>query len=105
MYLEDEVADLNLNFSRYSINSLKHHFTSRLSTQLIKNLNFNIIYKHAERTQGLSYNVWDASIVLNSKQFEFSATASNIFDADYLETGIVPMPPSNVLIGLRYKFN
>ena len=105
MFLEDEVADLNLNFSRYSINSLKHHFTSRLSTQLIKNLNFNIIYKHAERTQGLSYNVWDASIVLNSKQFEFSATASNIFDADYLETGFVPMPPSNVLFGLRYKFN
>ena len=105
VFIEDEVADLNLNFSRYSINSLKHHFTSRLSTQLIKHLNFNVIYKHAERTEGLSYNVWDASIVLTSKQFEFTAIASNIFDADYIESGIIPMPPSNVLFGLRYKFN
>jgi iron complex outermembrane receptor protein len=104
VFLEDEVADLNLNFSRYSINSLKHHFTSRLSTQLVKNVNFNVIYKHAERTEGLSYNVWDTSLVLTSKQFEFTAMASNIFDADYIETGFVPMPPSNVLFGLRYNF-
>ncbi|GAA4966451.1 TonB-dependent receptor plug domain-containing protein [Algibacter aquimarinus] len=104
VFLEDEVADLNLNFSRYSINSLKHHFTSRLSTQLVKNINFNVIYKHAERTEGLSYNVWDTSIVLTSKLFEFTAMASNIFDAEYIETGFVPMPPSNVLFGLRYNF-
>ena len=104
VFLEDEVADLNLNFSRYSINSLKHHLTSRLSTQLTKYAGFNIIYKHAERTQGLSYNVWDASVVLTSKQFEFTAIASNIFDANYIETGFMPMPPSNVLFGLRYNF-
>ena len=104
VFLEDEVGDLNLNFSRYSINSLKHHFTTRFSTQLVKNINFNVIYKHAERTQGLSYNVWDASLVLTAKQFEFTAIASNIFDTDYIETGFVPMPPSNVLFGLRYNF-
>jgi iron complex outermembrane receptor protein len=104
VFLEDEVADLNLNFSRYSINSLRHHFTSRLNTQLAKYASFNIIYKYAERTQGLSYNVWDASIVLTSNQFEFTAIASNIFDADYIETGFVPMPPSYVLFGLRYNF-
>lgn len=105
VFLEDEVADLNLNFSRYSINSLKHHFTTRLSTQLLKNINFNVIYKHAERTEGLRYNVWDTSVVITSKQFEFTAIASNIFDADYIETGFVPMPPSNVLFGFRYNFN
>ena len=104
-FIEDEVGDLNINFSRYSINSLKHHFTSRLSTQLIKNVNFNIIYKHAERTAGLSYNVWDSSMVITAKQFEFTITAANIFNEDYIETGFVPMPPSNVLFSLRYSFN
>jgi vitamin B12 transporter len=103
-FIEDEVGDLSLNFSRYSINSLKHHFTSRLSTQFVKNLNFNVIYKHAERTSGLSYNVWDTSLVLTLKQVEFTATASNIFNEDYIEQGIIPMPPSNVLFGLRYNF-
>ncbi len=105
VFLEDEVANLNINFSRYSINSLKHHFTTRLTTHLKKNLNVNVIYKYAERTAGLSYNVWDASIVLTLKQFEFTTTASNIFNTDYIESGIIPMPPSNVLFGLRYHFN
>ncbi|GAA4295084.1 TonB-dependent receptor [Aestuariibaculum suncheonense] len=103
-FMEDKIGDINLDFSRYSINSLKHHFTSRLSTRVTKNINFNVIYKYAERTQGLSYNVLDASAIFNINQLELSITANNIFDADYIETGIVPMPPSNVLFGLRYNF-
>lgn len=104
-FIEDEAGGLDLNFSRYSVNSLKHHFVSRLSTRVTKKINFNVIYKHAERTSGLSYNVWDASAVIHAKQFEFTFTAANIFNADYIETGFVPMPPSNVLCGLRYSFN
>ncbi|OYX27445.1 MAG: TonB-dependent receptor [Flavobacteriales bacterium 32-35-8] len=104
-FLEDEVKALNVNFSRYAINSLKHQFTSRLSTQLFKNVSQNIIYKHAERTSGDSYNVWDASIIISLKQFEITATASNIFNADYYETNLVPMPKGNMLFGLRYHFN
>ena len=103
-FMEDQIGDINLDFSRYSINSLKHHFTSRLSTRITKSINFSVIYKYAERTQGLSYNVLDASAIFNVKQFELSITANNIFDTDYIETGIVPMPPSNVLFGLRYNF-
>ena len=104
-YLEDDILNQNKELSRYSLNTLKHHFTTRLSTQLFKNVSQNIIYKHAERTTGDSYNVWDASLVINAKQFEFTITASNIFNADYIEAGFVPMPPSNVLFGMRYSLN
>ncbi len=104
-FLEDEVESLNVNFSRYSINSLKQQVTSRFSTQLFKNIRQNIVYKYAERTNGESYNVWDASVIVNLNQFEFTATANNIFSAEYTETNLVPMPKSNVLFGLRYNFN
>ncbi|MEL0455494.1 TonB-dependent receptor [Flavobacteriaceae bacterium SZ-1-7] len=104
-FLDDNILDQNKDLSRYSLNTLKHHFTTRLSTQLFKNVSQNIVYKHAERTTGDSYNVWDASLVVNLKQLEFTVTASNIFNADYIEAGFVPMPPSNVLFGLRYGFN
>ncbi|MBP0905766.1 TonB-dependent receptor plug domain-containing protein [Mariniflexile gromovii] len=104
-FLEDDILNQNKELSRYSLNTLKHHFTTRLSTQLCKNVSQNIIYKHAQRTTGHSYNVWDASIALNLKQLEFTITASNIFDTDYIEAGFVPMPPSNVLFGMRYHFN
>ncbi|CAH8281365.1 iron complex outermembrane receptor protein [Mariniflexile fucanivorans] len=103
-FLEDDILNQNKELSRYSLNTLKHHFTTRLSTQLFKNVSQNIIYKHAQRTTGDSYNVWDASLALNLKQLEFSITASNIFNADYIEAGFVPMPPSNLLFGLRYSF-
>ena len=103
-FLDDTILDENKELSRYSLNTLKHHFTTRLSTQLCKNLSQSIIYKHAQRTTGDNYNVWDASVALNLKQLEFSITASNIFNADYIEAGFVPMPPSNVLFGLRYSF-
>ncbi len=105
VFIEDNVKDLDIDFSRYSINSLKHQFTSRLSTRLFKNISQNIVYKYAERTSGESYNVWDASLQIALKDFEFTATANNIFNTEYTETNLVPMPKSNVLFGIRYNFN
>jgi len=103
-YIEDNIKDQDRDLSRYRLNTLRHHFTTRLRTQFLKNVSQNIIYKHAERTDGQSYNVWDASIVVNFNKFDFTFTANNIFSAEYVETGFVPMPPSNVLFGLRYTY-
>ena len=69
-----------------------------------KNVRQNIIYKHAERTLGTSYNVWDASVIVAVNKFNFTVTANNIFDAEYIESGFVPMPPRSVLCGVRYGF-
>ncbi len=103
-FLDDDILEQNEELSRYALNTLKHHFTTRFSTKLFKNISQNIVYKYAERTTGQTYNVWDASMVMQLKQLEFSITANNIFNADYIESGFTPMPPSNVLFGLRYKF-
>lgn len=103
-FLEDDILEQNEALSRYALNTLKHHFTTRLSTQFTEKIRQNIVYKHAERTTGQSYNVWDASVVMQLKQVELSVTASNIFNAKYIESGFTPMPPSHVLFGLRYGF-
>ncbi|WP_091422304.1 TonB-dependent siderophore receptor [Formosa sp. Hel1_31_208] len=104
-FLDDNILDQNEDLSRYALNTLKHQFNARFSTQLFKNVRQNMVYKYVERTTGQTYNVWDASIVMRLKQMEFNITASNIFNAEYIETGFVPMPPSNVLFGMRYSFN
>ena len=103
-HLDDNILDQNPELSRYSLNTLRHQYITRLSTQLFKNMRQNIVYKYAERTTGQTYNVWDASLVYKIKQLELTITASNIFNAEYIESGFVPMPPSNVLFGLRYSF-
>ena len=103
-YLNDDILDQNKDLSRYSLNTLKHQFISRFTSQLFKNVRQNIIYKLSERTVGTSYNVWDASLIVDFNKFTFSLTANNIFNAEYIESGFVQMPPSNVLFGLRYGF-
>lgn len=103
-HLNDNILDQNQDLSRYSLNTFKHQFVTRFSSQLFDRVRQNIIYKHGVRTIGTSYNVWDASIVVDFNQFSFSVIANNIFNARYIESGFVPMPPSNVLFGLRYGF-
>jgi len=103
-FLEDDVKDLQANFSRYSINSLKHHFTSRFSSRFLKNVSQNIIYKYAERAAGESYSVVDASLNFNIDAFVVSIIANNIFNTEYTETNLVPMPKGNVLCSIKYTF-
>lgn len=103
-FLEDDLKAVSSNFSRYSINSLKHHATASLQTQFLKNLSQNIIYKYAERTSGESYAVVDASVNYNLKAFEISILANNIFNTTYTETNLVPMPKGNLLFGVKYTF-
>ena len=103
-FLKDDILDQNKELSRYSLNTLKHQFITRFTSELFKNIRQNIIYKHAERAIGTSYNVWDASIIVDLGKVSFTVTANNIFDAEYIETGFVPMPPSSLLFGLRYNF-
>ncbi len=103
-FLDDEVKDLDIDFSRYSINSLKHHFTATYSSKFLKNLSQSIVYKYAERTSGESYAVADASVTLSINDLEVSAIANNIFNTEYTETNLVPMPKGNMLFGLKYKF-
>ena len=103
-FLDDDILDQNKELSRYSLNTLKHQFITRFTTKLFKNIKQNIIYKYAERTIGSSYNVWDASVIVDFNTFNFTVTANNIFNASYIETGFVPMPPKNILLGLRFRF-
>ena len=103
-YLNDDILDQNKDLSRYSLNTLKHQLITRFTSQLFKNVRQNIIYKHAERTVGTSYNICDASLIVDFNKFTFSLTANNIFNTEYIESGFVQMPPSNVLVGLRYGF-
>ncbi|MEZ4796823.1 MAG: TonB-dependent receptor [Flavobacteriaceae bacterium] len=103
-YLNENLNSSAFNFSRYSINSLKHHFTTTYRSQFFKNLTQSLVYKFAERTNGESYNVMDAKITLAFDAFEFSVIGNNIFNEAYTETNLVPMPKGNVLLDVRYKF-
>lgn len=103
-FMEDAIKNIETNFSRYSINSAKHQFTSQIAFQPFKNFNSTISYRYLERTSGASYGLLDANIRYASTTFEYSIFANNIFNKAYSESNLVPMPKGNLMFGIKYNF-
>jgi iron complex outermembrane receptor protein len=103
-FIEDDIEEIEAAFSRYSINSAKHQFTGQWKSQFFKNISQTISYRYVERTSGESYGIVDANIIMKFKAMEFSVMANNIFNVEYTETNLVPMPKGNLLFGVKYDF-
>ncbi len=103
-FLEDDIKKQNIAFSRYSLNSIKHQVTSTFDSQFFKNIRQNIVYKFVERSDGTSYNVVDFKLTIMFKDLELSGIFNNIFNTEYTETNLVPMPKSNAMFVLKYTF-
>ena len=103
-YLDENLSDVKTAYSKYVINSLKHHFTATFRSQFLKNVSQSIVYKFAERASGTSYSVVDVQATLTISALELSIIGNNVFNAEYVETGFVPMPKGNVLVGVKYSF-
>ena len=94
--IKDDNYVSDINFSKYSLNSLKHHFISKFNLNYIKNINHSIIYKYAERSDQSNYSVLDSKIRHKKGVFIY---VNNILDEIYSETNLVPMPGRSFLIG------
>lgn len=102
-YIEDEIKDLNVAYTRYSINSIKNQFNAQLQTQFLQFLSQQITYRYVERTNGQNYKVVDAKLMGIHKQLELSLAAHNIFNEVYSETNLVPMPKANFMFGIKFS--
>jgi iron complex outermembrane receptor protein len=105
-YINSDNYVSNIKFSRYSLNSLKHNFISKLSLKYSKKLYHNIIFRYSERLDLTNYRIVDTNISYKpfSKNAELYLNLNNIFDQYYWETNLVPMPGKNFIIGYRSSF-
>ena len=106
-YIDDDVKGVTeYTFSRYSINSLKNHFTIRSINQWSNSISSGIVLKVAERTLGDPYTVLDFNAQWEStnKAFRVTFLLNNIFDEVYSETNMVPMPERNGSLGIQFYF-
>ena len=104
VYLNDDVKAIDVSSSRYSINSLRHHFTLNYASTITKNLTGIIAFKHAQRPLQEDYQVLDLNVQWQLNDLRLSFSANNILNEVYSESNLVPMPLGNGLFGLQVVF-
>ena len=83
---------------------MKHQFVGNYTMQWFKYFSNSVSYRYVERTSGVSYAICDVNASYRLKAIELSLYANNIFNTEYVEAGMVPMPKGNILFGLKYNF-
>ena len=104
VYLNDDVKSIEVNTSRYTINSLRHHFTFNYRTNITKDLSGSIAFKHTQRPMQDSYQVLDLFVQWQLNNLRLSFSANNILNEVYSESNLVPMPLGNGLVGVQVVF-
>ena len=102
-YLKDDLEPSEIQFSRYAINSLKHHVTSSINFSINKNWLSSLVYKYADRIESDDYTVIDIKNTFVIKNFNLSIMVNNILDTQYSETNLVPMPGRSYLFSFGYN--
>ena len=102
-YLKDDVDGVSTKLSRYTINSRKHHFSTRWTLKWSSSVTSSVSYRYAERDSGYNYNVVDVNIAFVKDRIRLSLSAHNILNAEYTEQNLVPMPKAHALLSLNYQ--
>ena len=103
-YIDDAIKEVQVPFSRYAINSLKHQLTANTQVRWASKWPMTVSYRYMERTNGISYQVLDAALRYETPQIIWSLIGNNVLDASFSETNLVPAPGANVMFSMRYQY-
>ena len=103
-FIENSKFNSQSGFSKYAINSLKHHLITNLNSYLSPSFTANISYRFLKRINEDSYNIMDLSIIFQLPRWKFILSSYNIFNQIYYETNLVPMPKNNSSFSVEYIF-
>ena len=105
-YLNDQISASEFPLSRYSINSLKHHFTANWTTHWTSKFHTQLNYRFAQRESALvdPYHLVDGNVQWQLNKWTLKAGFYNIFNTEYTETNLVPMPLGHAVGGLSFRF-
>ena len=104
-YLFDKSYVSEVNYSRYAINSLRHQLNTRLALKYSNKITHTLINRFGERSNNVSHIVYDSNLKYQlSNNSYFFINVNNIFNEEYYEANLVPMPGRNFLIGVISYF-
>ena len=103
-YLQNNLKNIDYSFSKYLINSsTKHQLVGTYRTKLFKTINSSTVFKFIERYNNESYSIIDLFFQYGFKKIKLDLFINNLFNIEYSETNLVPMPKRNFLFGINYS--
>ncbi len=104
-YLNGKLAETNAPFSRYALENLRHQIGTAFSLNLFDFLNFRLSYRFHDRVNLENYHLVNIKLNRNGKFVSPFVLVDNVFDTQYRETNLVPMPGRWIRAGITAKFN
>ncbi len=101
LYLDASFEDNDFAFSRNVLENLRHQLVINPRFRFSDQWGFHFLMKYNDRVSLEDYTVVDASLNYQMNNMELYLKATNLFDTDYRETNLVPMPNRWVVVGGR----
>ncbi len=101
----DGENNVDASISRYALDLISNHVTAGAQIGLSDLFRSSIYVRYVDRLNLDNYNVVDARVGYYGKQMQVSLFASNLFDASFTETNLVPMPGRwmGITVGYTYR--
>ena len=103
-YLKPSFEESSEKQSKYKLESLKHQFVAGMNYQ-INDFSIQIKDRWSKRELGDSYHIADVRLNYKIQNFNVYTEVTNLFNAEYVEAGAVPMPTRWFSLGVRYQWN
>jgi vitamin B12 transporter len=89
--------------SKYILNHLKHQLILSLDQSWLSSLNQNWKLRYIKRLNDEDHFIVDTRLSWKYRNFEFFASATNLFNVSYNEISSIPMPGRWIRAGLNFK--
>ncbi|MEM1326027.1 MAG: TonB-dependent receptor [Bacteroidota bacterium] len=104
-YIDAQINEIDVPFSRYSLENLRHQFIASTDVQLTRQLSTNIRYRYVDRVSMDDYGLVDWRLTWQQSRWRVFLEASNLFDVAYRETNLVDMPGRWIRGGFAVTFD
>lgn len=103
-YIDAEVIDdASIEVSRYALDNLSQQVIAGIDFAIIpKKLSIHPQFRYLDRVSLEDYTLVDAKLNYKGSNFGAFISANNIFDTEYRETNLVPMPGRWFGIGFQF---
>ena len=100
--LDPEVNVQEDVISRYVLQSLRDQLTAHVSVKFTDALSLTLGSRYCKRINYKDYALIDMRLTYNRPLYNLYFDGSNLFDAEYVEAGAVPMPGRWYTLGVRF---